>query len=667
MADIIAAGTAVSGASSLNALVVETFVKPKMLEIAKRRKVTKWLYEHAIENKFSEYLARAYERQSMIKTLVFQNRPMPLKELYLPLTLVDRANDSFIKITQYNQEFFAKNRHVLVTDMAGMGKSTLLRFLFLECIEGNHGIPLFIELRQLGTSQTLVDFIHADLSSICEEIDRDFLSELLYQGDFVFFLDGYDEIPPDIREAVTLHMQTFISKARNNNFILSSRPDDALASFSDFRKFSIVDLSREEAYQLLETYDCGNGLASQITAKLDEPDYQDVCEFLTNPLLVSLLYTAYEYEHDIPLKKHLFYQQVYEALFKRHDLSKEGGFNRPKRSGLDFEEFHTVLRILGFITMKTGMIEYNRDQLLQHITDAKKHVPQLTFREANLIEDLILTVPLFVKEGAYYRWSHKSIQEYFAAQYISRDARSLREAILRKIAFGNSVQNYWNVLDMCYEMDYITFRNSIVFGVATEIVKYWTEAYTQINRSIIPEDDIDNRKSLCVDKKWMLFPSTFFPPELSNHEAQHKNIDKVFKLTSAYIKGNWFPNIETTEFSIRMHPDGGILCIWRFGMKNILSLLVRKKSDLFNYDDEVWWQQNDQEIASINSICTSGQPILVDEDPASLANTKKNFRLVNSLLVLPPGKISILACSALIDVVNRETGEKAEEDIMKGL
>ena len=69
-----------------------------------------------------------------------------------------------------------------------------------------------------------------------------------------------------------------------------------------------------------------------------------VGEFLANPLLVSLLFKAFEYKQQVPFKKHVFYRQVYDALYHHHDLTKEPGFERKKHSGLDLEDFHRVLR-----------------------------------------------------------------------------------------------------------------------------------------------------------------------------------------------------------------------------------------------------------------------------------------------------------------------------------
>ena len=148
-----------------------------------------------------------------------------------------------------------------------------------------------------------------------KDFNPQLLLEFIKTGGFVFFLDGYDEISLDERSAVTANIQDFISKASNNIFFLTSRPEQALASFGDFQVFSINSLTKKEAYELLRRYDKQGNTSKQLIDELKTGQYEMINEFLKNPLLVSLLFAAFDYKHTIPLKKHIFYRQVYDAYF----------------------------------------------------------------------------------------------------------------------------------------------------------------------------------------------------------------------------------------------------------------------------------------------------------------------------------------------------------------
>ena len=340
-------------APSFSKAVVDTFITPKLNDYARDKKTEDAVVNHSFESKFSDYLVRAADKQFYIRTIVFQNQQKPLDQLYLPLTVTYTGeNNSLCRtvIDSYCDDFIPKHHRVLLTDTAGMGKSTMLRFLFLKCIAENKAVPIFIELRQLSKEKKILDLICNELNSIEKEFDKDFILALISRGDFVFFLDGFDEIPFSERDSVTTDVQDFISKASSNDFILTSRPETALSSFSDFKQFKIQPLSVKEAFEVIRLYDqfdpthtTSTNLINELTGNL----MKSVKDFLTNPLLVSLLYMAYQFKPTVPLKKSAFYRQVYDALFEFHDLTKPGNLKREKHSGLDVDDFNSVLRALG--------------------------------------------------------------------------------------------------------------------------------------------------------------------------------------------------------------------------------------------------------------------------------------------------------------------------------
>jgi hypothetical protein len=275
-------------AAPLTGAIIETWVKPKLVILHKYLKIDKAVFENALSTKFDEYLRRTYEKLSFINVLVFQNQQKKLEEIYIPLTVQKVQGATHILINGYKSNFLPEHKRVLIRDTAGMGKSTLLKFLFLSCITSNKGIPIFIELRKVGIDESILKYICNELNPLDDEFDKDFILKLIKQGDFVFFLDGYDEIPFSQRDVVTRNLQDFISKASNNLFILSSRPDSSLASFQSFQEFNIQPLKMKEAFRLLKRYDRGGELSTEIIKKLNEGLLENLREFLANPFLVSL-------------------------------------------------------------------------------------------------------------------------------------------------------------------------------------------------------------------------------------------------------------------------------------------------------------------------------------------------------------------------------------------
>lgn len=444
---------------------------------------------------FEEYLYRAYKKYSILNTLVFKNEQRYLKELYIPLTIVKEEHHTkdrtMVKMDKYPAEVINEYDKILITDTAGMGKSTLTKYLFLDVIENGHGIPIYIEMRRLAKDRSILQDIQEQINSLSKDFDHALLLRLIQTGGFVFFLDGYDEIPLGERSVVTTELQDFISKASNNIFIMTSRPEQALACFGDFQRFSINSLTKKEAYELLRKYDYQGTTSKRLIDELKTGQYEMINEFLKNPLLVSLLFAAFDYKHTIPLKKHIFYRQVYDAYFDSHDLSKGDSYIHDKSSGLDIDDFERVLRFVGYKSLQHQKIEFDKTQLLEIIDEAKTYCLDIDFCSSNFLNDILTAVPLFCLDGQYYKWVHKSLQEYFAAQFIFKDAKGAQDGILTALYNSHNIDQYINVLDLYYDIDNWGFRKCILLPFCKGYVTFYETLH--FASSAIDTEDINYR------------------------------------------------------------------------------------------------------------------------------------------------------------------------------
>ena len=403
---------------------------------------------------FQEYLNRAYDKYSILNTLVLRNRIKKLKDVYVPLTLVfedNEGNSEYQKVDGFPKDFMVKNSKLLITDTAGMGKSTIVKRMFLDVVDNAYGIPIFIELRRINEQNDLIEEIETQISSLPQKFSHQLLLELLMSGGFIFFFDGCDEIPIANRTFVMHEVETFVSKASLNTFIVTSRPDEVLNCFGSFSRASIKGLSRGESFQLLRKYDNNGPVSRKLVETLKNEKYKMITEFLENPLLVSLLFIAFDYKPTIPIKKHSFYRQVFDALFENHDLSKGDSYCHEKLSKLNSDDFEKILRRVGYEYQKKQQVEFLKQDILNIIGKAKDSYMKFTFANSDFLKDLLTSVPLFCQDGIYYKWAHKSLQEYYAALFISIDAKNGQGNILRSIYNSSNIQRYVNLLDLYYD------------------------------------------------------------------------------------------------------------------------------------------------------------------------------------------------------------------------
>lgn len=488
-------GTVVIGAA-VRALVskgansaVEKFIKPKWVKFKKEKALKSKLLEERPEV-FCEYLVRSYEKHCYLKTVVFSNSKKMLKDLYVPLSIkeyqfVQEKGESFVIIDDVCERFL--HEKVLIVDTAGMGKTTIMKYLFLEAIVQGMGIPIFIELRSLSAKQGIIQKILEEIKEIQDEFfDEEILGALIKEGDFIFFFDGYDEIPVQEKEEVSKGLANFISKAgTGNTFFMSSRNEGGLVDFADFQRYEIEPLGLEDAVALIAKYGGDDEVAQGLINELRNSNNEMLKDFLGNSLLVSLLYRAYDYRKSIPQNKGAFYRQVYDALFLEHDLSKGARYYREKSCGLRCDDFHKMLRIIGFKSFfKAQKVSYGKDELLNLIDDCRKKSNLKEFGATAFLEDLLQAVPLFHQDGVAYKWAHKSFQEYFAACYICFDMGGQKEAILEKMADSKQYEKYDNLLDLCYDLDESTMQRVLFLKVLTRLERKYEQLYERFGNEI---------------------------------------------------------------------------------------------------------------------------------------------------------------------------------------
>lgn len=429
------------------------------------------------------YLKKCHDSSNSMSTIVFRNQPKTLEELYIPLTIEQelfppRKNTQSYKLEFGNIEYIEKYPYLKIVDTAGMGKSTIIKFIAMQVIDQEKYIPIIIELRKIMPETNILDFIMEQMSFLDEKFSHQDILDLIKSGDFLFLFDGYDEIPEKYKMKVTEKVQDFLKKVENNHVIISSRKEGGLDCFDGFQTFSIAPLSREEAYDLIRKYDGHGERGEELIAAIEnDSNLRLLKEFLTNPLMVSLLYKAYSYKPDIPYKKYLFYDQVYAALFEEHDFTKGGAYKRHKKSGLDMADFKRVLNRLGFYCARNNIVEFTREDLLGVLRDIIEKMPDLSVRSGDFQQDLVTTVPLFIQESGKYRWVHKSFYEYFAACFIRYDAREKQKDIVLKICKRNNVARFGNVLDFYYDMDNRLAQQAILYPFLESFIEHYKTAY----------------------------------------------------------------------------------------------------------------------------------------------------------------------------------------------
>jgi hypothetical protein len=377
----------------------------------------------------------------------------------------------------------------------------------------------------------------------------------------------------------------------------------------------------------------------------------NISEFLTNPLLVSLLFTAFQHRQTIPFKKHIFYRQVYDANFESHDLTKGDSYTHDKYSKLEIDDFHKILRHIGFSCLKDNQrIEFTKDEMLSLISKARAFFVELSFNDSDFLKDLLATVPLFTQDGIYYRWAHKSLQEYFAAQFIYLDSNDKKEKRLLHLFNHPNLDKYINILDLYYDIDTKAFRSTILFELLQAFEIHINETF-QIYDSEIPFDQIELRKELYFLNNPFLFVLSNTDNRISDNE-----FDKMIKnLENKRISGA----IDSPNF------DKKLCCLNITDPKEMLiAMLSYKMPNVFVINR---LQKKDEDIDLTNiihNITAPFTPYFLNDKIDDQFNSENNFSDVNKLITyskIIPHLVKTSEAMKLLAIIRKQLEEEKQQ------
>lgn len=404
-----------------------------------------------IKETFSIYLERSYERLSVMKTLLYRTKPVRLSEIYVRSSLSINNEETNIDDNELGS-FILNKKRVVVSGIAGLGKSVLCKSIFLEMVNKAYGVyPIFIELRELKNrlDLSLLGYICEEISSINNNITIRHLEQLIEKGNILLILDGFDEIDFDIRDRYTREILELSRKYKNINLLISSRPDECFSSWAGFHELFINQLNKDQAIELIGKLNYDNGVRTKFIHKINNELYDTHTSFIGNPLLLTMMLMTFQEFAEIPKKIHLFYEQAFQTLFLKHDSLKES-YSRKTKSSMDINEFKKVFSYFCLETHVNKQINFKEDKAKSILDKAIKHFNKNGIKSNDILYDLMNNLCVIHKDGLSLTFTHRSFQEYFTALYI-KDCPYPNK--IYKLIDKVVLSNQSNICTMLYDMN----------------------------------------------------------------------------------------------------------------------------------------------------------------------------------------------------------------------
>jgi predicted NACHT family NTPase len=370
-------------------------------------------------NKILEYQLSLLERNLTTKTL-FHRNAIELDKIFVPQKLRLEGSLDFIEATELQKLLNSKKKLVLLGD-AGIGKSTLIKFLILNSIKFNHSIPIQIELREFEDEHEIDLFKHLINNVLKFEgitDNENIATRLLEKGNFIFYFDGFDEVSKKIKSKLTSSLSKFVNKFNNCHYVITSRLFTGIEYLPHFQNVYVQPLDKDQIKEFIDRQckESNPELALKILNSLEMKEVESYISYLENPLLLILFILTFEENTGLPKLKSEFYRDVFETLLNRHNSYSKRGFERKLECGLEKSELETTLKRFSFLSFFEEKFLFTESYLLDKLEEIKARKTQ-GFDTASFKDDMVISIAIISKEGRNFFFPHKTLQEYFAASY----------------------------------------------------------------------------------------------------------------------------------------------------------------------------------------------------------------------------------------------------------
>lgn len=285
-------------------------------------------------------------------------------------------------------------------------------------------------------------------------------------GKMVLILDGFDEVDVQYRTRITKDILSLSNTYPKIRIMASSRPDDTLDSWEEFVKYRVRPLTKEQALELITKLDYDEKTKSRFVDELQKGLYEQHQDFLSNPLLLTMMLLTYEQIAEIPSKMHIFYNQAFETLFNKHDALKSL-YKRKTYTEMPIDDFKRVLSAFSMTSYTKRHVSFSRDDINVFFDSARK-LTGIEFDNSQFLKDLLESVCILYKDGFYYTYTHRSFQEYFAAYFLSSFTSPRRTQILKRMIASSDRDN---VLKLLFEMNPEAVEQDLIIPVIEQTLK----------------------------------------------------------------------------------------------------------------------------------------------------------------------------------------------------
>lgn len=235
---------------------------------------------------------------------------------------------------------------------------------------------------------------------------------------------------------------------------------------SGFTTYKIQSLKLADAISLVKKLKYDDTVKKSFLKSLETELFEEHKDFLSNPLLLTIMLMTYRDLAEIPSKMHIFYEQAFDTLYYRHDSSK-GMYRREVQCQLAIDDFRDILACISASSYIRGQITLTNTDLLTFIRKAKQtaNIPKLT--PSKYIDDLVQSVCILLQDGTKFTYNHRSFQEYFTALFLVQIPTKRKIEVYRRLLSREGTDK---ALTLAFEMNQSMVEREFIKPMLEEII-----------------------------------------------------------------------------------------------------------------------------------------------------------------------------------------------------
>jgi hypothetical protein len=439
-------GIAIKGLTTLTTGLVKKFVDLGWNKVAEE-------FSASFNEEDLISFCKACDEYVNIRTLYSSQQDVFIDDVYVPL-FMSPTNDLEKQYEISNLSFYSEGITNII-GRAGQGKSTFLRKMLINELKSGNTIPIFFELKYLSTEEDLLKQLSTWFERHNLKISEKGVARLLKNGFIKVFLDGFDEIHPTVHDEALGLIKDLSRAYPKTTIIVTTRPDTLITTEPFISNYNVLELTKDNVRNLFLNISNNNvELTDDAINQIEK--YPSIEEITKTPILAILLFITYRAWSKIPDNLADFYKKIFTTLLTHHDSLKPGKkIDRGIDIPLNDHQIEDVFSVFCFTTFSENMDTFTSREASSYMKEAISSECYEHICSKNLVNVIKQCTGIICSDGYdLLAFSHKSLQEYYAAVYIKKQSIHDIRNFYKSVKFADQEIKYGAVLSFLSAEDF---------------------------------------------------------------------------------------------------------------------------------------------------------------------------------------------------------------------